>query len=132
MAHELAGLQSVYKFKFDEHGVAMLEKQQRETVDFRHMEENGNLEDGVHVTPQTAFQVKGRAYKHHGETYLTFSHQDHVPGTFFGQVVFRQGENVIVFGTISTADGFNARAADGKREDGQKDQQDQPIVITKP
>lgn len=127
MAHNLDGLQRIFRYDFSGRDPVLVNT--GETLDLRGMEANGNLPDGTHSTGSSTFRLRGRAYVHNGVTYLTFSHQG-ARGTFVGRLVFDDGAKQIVVGTLSPQDRGTFIRVDAA--DFVFDQQEVPIVITKP
>jgi hypothetical protein len=121
MAHKLAELKRIFQINFNGND-PVLEKEG--DLDVSGMKENGNLPAGKH-TPKggNPLTITGRAYKHEGIQFFTFSHEG-APGTFVGKLIFDKGGKLIVVGSVSLKDATIAEVP--------LDQQEGTWIITKP
>lgn len=133
MPHLFKELKTCYKFKVSG-GKWTLEEDGY--VDLSDMDDDGNIPKGRHFDKDAgkSHDIKGRAYKHKGDLYLTFTHDDD-RRTFAGKLLSDPDDDqeILVYGTFADEDPDDAKAKG--RTKGTSiilDQQEQPIVIGKP
>ena len=127
MAHKLAELKTIYKVDFSGNVPVFTEEGK---IDVSGMLNNGNLTTGKHKpTGGGDLTITGRAFKHEGRTFFTFSHET-APGTFIGELTFDNANKLMVTGDFSVATA--AELQELIRLKVQLNQQEEPWVITKP
>jgi hypothetical protein len=96
-------------------------------VNVEGLKEDGTLAKGTYKEGKDSFDIMGRAYRYKGDIYLTFSL---VGGTdtFLGRLIFDQDKKLMVTGSLFSDD--QSKFTERPRE--LRDQEETPIVITKP
>lgn len=128
MAHKLAELKRIFKVDFTG-GDPVLNFEG--DIDVSNMADNGNLPTGHHK-PNGGNQIPitGRAFKHKGRTFFTWSHEGGARGAFIGELLVDTANKLMVSGTFSVNTAQELEEL--KNLDLLLNQQEEPWVITKP
>lgn len=130
MAHKFKELRSVWTYAFTEDDKLTLVPAGNLFID--KIKDDGEIPEGYFIDEtKTAHPIKGRAYKHTDDTYLTFSYVDG-PDTYLGRLATNpeDDDKIVVIGSIYSDDPEVLRKR--KEAGGLFDQEELPIVITKP
>jgi hypothetical protein len=129
MAHKLAELKTIYRIEFSANPPTLTKEGD---IDTSGMAENGNLASGNHKpSGGNNIPITGRAFKHQGRTFFTFSHEGGAPGAFIGELTFDKNNKLIVTGTFSVNTPQELEEA-VRLKLLPANQQEEPWIITKP
>ena len=129
MAHIFKDLRTVRTYRFEEDGTLNLYKIGDLFID--KIKDDGDIPEGYYIEDDVSHPIKGRAYKHNGDLFLTFSYGGG-PDTYLGRLVSNPENNdeLVVVGSISSEDpDFRMRVS---ARGNLFNQEELPIVISKP